>query len=300
MITISTVTSEPLEEVAEEILENSNLSVLKPDILQNYLKNLPEKALTFGVRILAAFVIFLIGVQVIKLLRKLIKKTMERAHADNGAVRFMDSFSKAALYVVLVFLIANFCGVDAAGIIALLGSAGVAIGLAIQGSLSNLAGGVLLLILHPFRVGDYITTDSGHEGTVDEVQIFYTKLKTPDNKVIVLPNGQLSNNSLINATASKHRRLDMTVGISYQADIRKAKDILLQLIQTDPAVCKERDMQVFVDSLGDSSINMGIRCWFHREDFLEGKWRLNENIKYALDEAGIEIPLPQLDVHIMK
>jgi small conductance mechanosensitive channel len=300
MVTISTGTSEPLEEVAEEILENSNLSVLKPDILKNYLEDLPEKAITFGVRIIAAFVIFLIGVQVIKLLRKLIKKTMERAHADQGAVRFMDSFSKAALYVVLIFLVANYCGVDAAGIIALLGSAGVAIGLAIQGSLSNLAGGVLLLILHPFRVGDYITTDSGHEGTVDEVQIFYTKLKTPDNKVIVLPNGQLSNNSLINATASKHRRLDIFVGISYQANIRKAKDILLQLIQTDPKVCKDRDMQVYVDQLGDSSINMGIRCWFHREDFLEGKWRLTENIKYALDKAGIDIPFPQLDVHITK
>jgi small conductance mechanosensitive channel len=239
-------------------------------------------------------------VQLIKLIRKLIKKTMERAHADQGAVRFMDSFSKAALYVVLIFLVANFCGVDAAGIIALLGSAGVAIGLAIQGSLSNLAGGVLLLILHPFRVGDYITTDSGHEGTVDEVQIFYTKLKTPDNKVIVLPNGQLSNNSLVNATASKHRRLEIFVGISYQADIRKAKELLQRLIEEDPKVCKDRDMQVFVDDLGDSSIRMGLRCWFHLEDYLTGKWRLTENVKYVLDEAGIDIPFPQLDVHITK
>jgi small conductance mechanosensitive channel len=297
---ITIAATDSIEDAANEILENTNLNVLKPDMIKKYLDALPEKAIAFGVRLLAALLIFLIGVQMIKLLRKLIKKTMERAHADNGAVRFMDSFSKAALYVVLVFLIANFCGVDAAGIIALLGSAGVAIGLAVQGSLSNLAGGVLLLILHPFRVGDYITTDSGHEGTVDEIQIFYTKLKTPDNKVIVLPNGQLSNNSLVNATASKHRRVDIFVGISYQADIRKAKDILLHLLQEDNAVCQERDKQVYVDELGDSSIKIGIRCWFHREDYLEGKWRLTENIKYALDAAQIDIPYPQIDVHITK
>ena len=151
-------------------------------------------------RILIILVIFLVGSKLIKLLLRIVQKSMEKMNAEKGLITFVNSFLKAALYVVLAFILAQKLGVDAASIIAILGSAGVAIGLAIQGSLSNLAGGVLILLLKPFRVGDYIVDSAGREGTVDEIQIFYTKLHTLDNKVVVLPNGNLANNSLINLT----------------------------------------------------------------------------------------------------
>ena len=269
-------------------------------VIKNFIYELPEKILELGVRIVLALVVFLIGTQVIKLIRRIIKKSMNGAHADTGAVQFVDSFVKAALYVVLVFMIATSFGVDAASIIALVGSAGVAIGLAVQGSLSNLAGGVLILLLRPFKVGDYIIDAAGNEGAVNEIQIFYTKLVTPDNKVIILPNGTLSNNSIVNVTAAKTRRMDIVVSISYGSDIKTAKEVLVEVLKKDEAVLKDMAMNVFVDQLADSSVNLGVRCWFNNEDFWAGKWRITENCKYALDNAGIEIPFPQVDVHLQK
>ncbi len=269
-------------------------------MIKMFLYQLPTKALELGIRVLLAFLAFLIGVQVIKLIRKIIRKSMQRANADTGAVQFVDSFVKAALYVVLVLMIATSFGVDAASIIAVVGSAGVAVGLALQGSLSNLAGGVLLLLLHPFRVGDYIVDGAGNEGTVTEIQIFYTKLMTPDNKTIILPNGTLSNNSITNVTTAKNRRADITIGISYGADIKAAKEVLMKVLKEDEATLKDHDMNVFVDQLADSSVNLGVRCWFNNEDFWTGKWRITENCKCALDQAGIQIPFPQMDVHIQQ
>lgn len=269
-------------------------------MIKTFLYQLPAKALELGIRVVLALLAFLIGVQVIKLIRKIIKKSMNRANADTGAVQFVDSFVKAALYVVLILMIATSFGVDAASIIAVVGSAGVAVGLALQGSLSNLAGGVLLLLLHPFRVGDYIVDAAGNEGTVTEIQIFYTKLMTPDNKTVILPNGTLSNNSITNVTTAKMRRADITVGISYGSDIKVAKEVLLKVLKEDEATLKDKDMNVFVDQLADSSINLGVRCWFINEDFWPGKWRITENCKYALDQAGIQIPFPQMDVHIQQ
>ena len=285
-------------DAVKEVLSSATGDLMEPGVIKKFFEDLPEKALVLGVRIVLALVFFLIGVQIIKIIRRIIKKSMMRANADRGAMQFVDSFVKAALYVILVFMIGTSFGVDAASIVALVGSAGVAIGLAVQGSLSNLAGGVLLLMLKPFKVGDYIVDSTGHEGTVEEIQIFYTKLATPDNKVIVLPNGTLSNNSLVNVTAAQMRRMDVTVGISYNADIKKAREVLMKVLENDEAVLKDRDMLVFVDALADSSVNLGVRCWFKNEDFWPGKWRITENCKYALDEAGIEIPFPQMDVHM--
>ncbi|MDE7351766.1 MAG: mechanosensitive ion channel [Acetatifactor sp.] len=268
-------------------------------MIGQFLSEIPEKALRLGARVLLAALFFLVGSQLIKLIRKIIKKSMQRAGAELGAIQFVDSFVKAALYVLLVLMLASSFGLDAASIVALLGSAGVAIGLAVQGSLSNLAGGVLLLILKPFKVGDYIQEgSSGKEGTVAEIQIFYTKLVTPDNRTIVLPNGSLANNSLINYTAQDARRMDIVVGISYKADLKKAKEVLLQVLEEDEAVLKDRDHFVFVDNLGSSSVDLGVRCWFAQGDFWPGKWRITENCKLALDRAGIEIPYNQLDVHL--
>lgn len=285
-------------DLAAEITEGVE-EILKPGVLKAFFEMLSEKALNLGLRILFSVIFFTIGVQLIKLLRRIIKKSMERANAEMGAVQFVDSFVKSALYIVLTLLIASYFGVDAASIVALLGSAGVAIGLAVQGSLSNLAGGVLILLLKPFRVGDYIIEGtSGKEGTVTEIQIFYTRLLTPDNQTVILPNGNLANNSLVNVTAQECRRMSIVVGVSYQADLRRAKEVLLQVLEEDEAVLKERDRLVFVDELGSSSVNLGVRCWFKQEDFWQGKWRITEKCKLALDEAGIEIPFNQLDVHL--
>ncbi len=268
-------------------------------IYDKFFEELPNKVIHLGVRVLLALLIFLIGRQLIKLARKIIRKSMERVHAETGAIQFVESFVKAALYVVLVFFIASFLGADAASIVALLGSAGVAIGLAVQGSLSNLAGGVLILLLKPFKVGDYIVENAGkQEGTVSEIQIFYTKLLTPDNRVIVLPNGALANNSLVNVTAAKFRRLDINIGISYDSDIRQAKEVLQKVLETDAATKKDMELKVFVNELAANSVDLGVRCWLEHADFWEGKWRITESCKYALDEAGITIPFPQLDVHL--
>lgn len=268
------------------------------DVVEQLLMELPDKALRLGIRILLAVAAFLIGGQIIKLLRRIIKKSLKRAHADIGVVQFLDSFTKVVLYVLLIFLIAASFGVDAASIVALLGSAGVAIGLAIQGSLSNFAGGVLILLLKPFKVGDYIKEDAkGNEGTVSEIQLFYTKLLTPDNRVIILPNGTLANTSMTNVTEAPVRRLDIAVGIAYDSDIKRAKEVLTEMLQTDEAVLKDREFLVVVNELAESSINLILRCWVAKEEYWTAKWRLTEETKYTLDKAGITIPFPQLDVH---
>lgn len=268
-------------------------------LIEQFFKELPDKVFRLGIRVLLAIVVFFVGTRLIKLVRKMVKKSLLRGNAEQGVIQFIDSFIKAALYIVLILFIASGFGVDAASVVALLGSAGVAIGLAIQGSLSNLAGGVLILLLKPFKVGDYIKEDTnGNEGTVDEIQLFYTKLVTPENKIIVLPNGTLSNASLTNATHTPDRRLDVKVGISYNADIKKAKEVLLDVIKKDAYVLSEKEQLVYVDELADSAVILGIRCWFKNNDYWEGKWRVTENVKYALDENAIEIPYPQLEVHV--
>lgn len=268
-------------------------------MLEKFFHELPEKAWNLGVRVLLAVIVFAVGVQLIRIVRKIIKKSLMRGNADRGVIQFIDSFLKAALYVVLIITIASGFGLDAASVLALLGSAGVAIGLAIQGSLSNFVGGLLILLLKPFKVGDYIKEDTGgNEGEVTEISLFYTKLTTVDNKLIVLPNGTLANASLTNATACDSRRMDITVGISYDADIRQAKAVLQKVLDNDEAVLMEMEHFIYVSELAGSSVNMGIRCWFATKDYWEGKWRITENVKYALDEAGIAIPFPQMDVHV--
>lgn len=268
------------------------------DLLEMFLNKIANTAMNLGGRILLALVILFIGSKVIKVVLKLVKKAFGRAAIEVSVEQFLYSLIRVALYVVLAFLVASNCGVDAASIIALLGSAGVAVGLALQGSLSNVAGGVLILVMRPFRVGDYIIDAAGNEGVVDEIQIIYTKLRTGDNKIIVLPNGNLANNSITNVTASKNRRCDIVVGIAYDSDIKAAKDVIMSVLQKDQDTLKDMDMVVFVNQLADSSVNLGVRCWFAKENYFTGLWRLNEEIKLALDAAGISIPYPQMDVHV--
>lgn len=267
--------------------------------LEKFLNTLPEKALRLGIRVLFAAILLFIGSKVITILRKIVKRSLEHAKAEVGIIQFLDSLMKGALYSILVLIIAENFGFDAAGVVALLGSAGVTIGLAMQGSLSNLAGGVLILLLKPFRVGDFIMESSqGNEGTVLEIGIFYTKLTTIDGKIIVLPNGNLANNSITNATESAIRRVDLTVGISYRAEIATAKAVLQSVMDNDFDVLKNEEAFVFVSELGDSQVVLGMRCYCENPKYWELRWRLLEHTKLALDEAGIEIPYPQVLVHM--
>lgn len=286
----------------EQIMDIGNIASdeLNVGLIERYLQELPDKLIRLGVRVLLALVVLFVGIQMIKLVRRIMRKSFERRNVDVGVSRFLDSLVKTALYILLLFTIASYFGLDAASVVALVGSAGVAIGLAVQGSLSNFAGGVLILLLKPFKVGDYIRDAAGNEGTVEDVQLFYTRLITPDRHMVVVPNGELANSNILNMSTLNDRRLDIKVGISYEADIRRAREVLLQVLDEDPGVLQEEEKRVFVDELADSSVVLDLRCYSANENFWETRWRLTEKVKYALDEAGIPIPFPQMDVHVQK
>ncbi len=273
---------------------------LKVGLIENYLQELPDKLLRFGIRVLLALVVFFIGTQLIKLIGRILRKSFERRNVDVGVSRFLDSLAKAVLYILLLSMIASYFGLDTTSVVDLVGSAGVAIGLAVQGSLSNFAGGVLILLLKPFKIGDYIRDAAGNEGTVEEVQLFYTRLITPDRHIVIVPNGALANSNILNMSTTEDRRLDLKISISYDADIRRAKEVLLALMNADQGVLQEQEKQVFVEELADNGVVLGMRCYSKNELFWETKWRLLEEAKYVLDEAGISIPFPQLDVHMQK
>ena len=288
-------------ETTNEVTEVTQQTVKEVSRFAQYIQDNIPTLIGFGIRVLLALVFFFIGRILIKWIRKIVRRSIERSSADKGVEQFVDSVLKFALYFLLIFSIASKFGVDTTSVAALIASGGVAIGLALQGSLSNFAGGVLILLLKPFEVGDYIIEDSnGKEGTGKEIQIFYTKLSTIDNKTIVIPNGMLTNNSLTNATAKDERRLDLKLSISYSADLKKAKMLIENIIRQDESILKDDEIVVFVDDLADSAVVIGARAWVKNEEFWPTRWRLLETIKLTLDEHGVEIPYPQLTVHMPK
>lgn len=283
------------------MIEQNVITAVDVKLLQSYMSVLPTKLLHFGGKVVVAFLVLVIGVKLIGVVRKIVRKSLEKGKADVGVIQFLDSLLKVLLYIVLFLMIAGNFGLEATSVLAVLGSAGVAIGLALQGSLSNFAGGVLILVLKPFRVGDYIIEDTKqNEGTVTEIQLFYTKLRTVDDRVVILPNGTLANTSLVNVTETNKRRLDITVGISYESNIAQAKQIIMNLLEQDEAVLQNEDKNVYVSELGDSAVVLGVRCWYHNDTYWEGKWRLLESIKNEFDKADIVIPYPQMNVHLSK
>ena len=274
---------------------------IEKSFIENYVDSAMPQILDFAIDVIFAFVVFLIGTRVIKWIVKIVRRSMEHASAEQGVVTFVSSVCKYALYFVLLLIILSHFGVTASSVIAVLGSAGLTLGLALQGSLSNFAGGVLILLLKPFVVGDYIVENGGgQEGTVAEITIFYTKLLTPDNKAIMIPNGALSNTSIVNATAMNKRRLDLRFSVAYDSDIAKVKQILNTVVLGDASVLKDEDSNVFVADLLESSISMGTRCWVKTEEYWTAKWRMTENVKLAFDKEGIEIPFNQVEVKVKK
>ena len=286
------ILQESAEQSAEKVQTQMNDFVV---FIQEHIPNFIE----FGIRLLIAVLIFSVGRLLIKWIRKRIRNSLNRSSADAGLTQFTDSFLKISLYIVLILIVAANLGIEISPISMLFASAGVGISLSLQQTLSNFAGGVLILLLKPFVVGDYIIEDTNKdEGTVKEIQIFYTKLSTIDNKTIVIPNGILTNSSLTNATAKDERRLDLKVSISYQADLRKAKKLIEEILASDVCVMKDEEINVFVDDLAESAVVLGARAWVKNDEFWPTRWRLLETIKLTLDEHEIEIPYPQMTVHV--
>lgn len=253
----------------------------------------------FAWKVILAIVIYFIASKVIVKICAFIRAAMNKAGADTGVIQFLTSFVKTALYFLLIVSIAIRFGIKESSIAALLASGGVAIGLALQGGLSNLAGGVIIMLLRPFTVGDYIIENTNsQEGTVVKIDLFYTTLSTVDNRRITIPNGNITNSSIVNVTSQDKRKLEIKVMIGYQSDLKKAKGILETLLHADPAIMSEQEMLVFVDELADDGVILGLRAWVKTEDYWPAKWRLNEEIKLTFDEEDIDIPYPQLDVHI--
>ena len=278
----------------------SDVADVKEEISKTaqWIEDMMPKLIDFIIQIALAFVVIVIGVKVIGWIRRLLRKALERREAEAGLIQFLDSLTKILLYLLLALSIMQRFGIQTTSVVAAIGSVGVAIGLALQGSLANFAGGVIILLIKPFKVGDYIVQGS-LEGTVTEIELFYTTLLTPDNRRVVFPNGQLADNSLTNVTAEPVRRLDVQVGISYGADIRQAKEILLKLAAEDADVLQDQAPMAAVENLGDSSVGMLLRVWVPTDKYWDVKFRLNEAVKHAFDGAGIEIPYSQMDVHIV-
>ncbi len=295
------MTDTTIADTTQEVTDATQEAVKQVNQLTQYVQDSIPGLITFGLKVLAALVAFFIGRLVIRWIRKIVRRSFERSGADKGVEQFVDSLLKYGLYALLVFSLISSLGFDTTSVAAVLASGGVAIGLALQGSLSNFAGGVLILLLKPFVVGDYIIEDTnGKEGTVKEIQIFYTKLSTIDNKTIVIPNGMLTNNSITNATAKDERQLDLRVGISYDADIRQAKSVIENLLIKDECIIKNEQINVFVHELADSAVVLGIRAWVKNEDYWNARWRILEEIKLKLDENEIEMAYPHLTVQMGK
>ena len=269
------------------------------DYLRETLKDHIPLLFEFGVRCLVAFIIFLVGRSVIQWVRGRVRHSFEKREADIGAMKFTDSLLKALLYLLLLLMIAANLGIELSSITVIFASAGVGITLALQESLSNLAGGIFILLLKPFKVGDYIIESTNKmEGTVQEIRLFHTMLWTLDSRLVVIPNGQLINNSLTNITANEERQLDLKIQISYNSDLKKAKQIVERILRQDERILENKDLYVFVDKLGEHAVVLGARAWAKKADYFHVLWDTQEAIKLTFDEEGIVIPFNQVTVHM--
>ena len=285
-----------------KVMNSSASDEQKTSFFIQYLLSQREWLLDFAKTLLIAVIVFVIGRKIVKFALKITKKTMERKDVEISVQKFVMSLATFAYNIFLIIIIASVLGIGASSIVAIIGSAGLAVGLALQGGLANIAGGIMLLIFKPFQVGDYIiiAQQNDCEGTVYKIEICYTTLISIDNKHIVIPNGTLSSSIITNVTARDLRKLEIKVGISYDADIKKAKAILEDILHNDEDTRDDEGMVVFVDELGESAVIMGLRVWVATEKYWPARWRLNELIKEAFDANGIEIPYNQLQIHVKK
>lgn len=262
-----------------------------------HLEKIYDLAIVYGLKLILALVTLVIGLWIIKILHNVIRRKMEKSNMDLTLRSFLLPIVSVLLKVLLIISVISMLGVEMTAFVAVLAAAGFAIGMALSGSLQNFAGGIMLVTFKPFRVGDFIGAQ-GHMGTVKEIQIFNTILKTPDNKTIIIPNGGLSTGSMTNFSLEPRRRVDFTFGIGYGDDIDKARNVLRGLIDADERILKDPEPVIVVSALGDSSVDFTVRVWAEAANYWAIFFDMNENVKKAFDENDISIPFPQRDVHI--
>lgn len=278
----------------EDVLNPENFEVSKLDI---YLGQLGDWLIHKGFQLIIAIAFLLIGFKVSRMIVRMIRKSFDKSGLESSVSGFLLSLIKFSLYVVVFITAISVLGFQVTSLVTILGTASLAIGLALQGSLSNFAGGVLILILKPFKVGDYIIeTNKNCEGTVASIDIFYTRLRTYDNKVVIIPNGSIMDHSVVNLTAEPTRKLDLAVDVAYDTDIKKVKEILREIGEQSAYCFDKNTVEVFVSDLKDSSMAIGLRFLVNTEDYWTAKWNTLEQMKLAMDENGIVIPFQQVEI----
>ncbi len=283
----------------QEIIETELTSMFgQKATVETYLETIPVRLLSLGIRIAVIVVLLILGSWIIRCLCGVVRKSLEKSKIENGSINFITATVKAILYCILIAILAGYFGVDAASIVTILGSLGLTLGLAAQGSLSNFAGGLLILISKPFKIGDYISESThGTEGSVYEIHMFYTKLKTRDNRVVVIPNGELANATLTDFSALKERRVDLRVMINYGEDTDRVRQVIMEVLNASQV--SEHDRKVYVSEFESSGIEMGIEFYVKNKEFLDKKRLVLEEILKAFDREGIVIPFEQIDVHMV-
>ncbi len=269
------------------------------EIWTNLLKFATEFLTSWGIKLLVAIVVLVVGIKLVKVFVKFIKTSHKLDKLDNSLRSFLGSFSSIMLYFVLIITVAMILGVPATSFITILASCGVAIGLALQGSLSNFAGGLMILLFKPFKVGDFIEA-SGECGTVVEISVVYTVILTPDNKRITIPNGSLTNSVIENYSSEELRRVDMTFSTGYECDIEKTKKVIAEVIANHPKTLKDPEPFIRVSAHGDSALTYVVRVWCKSENYWDVNFDIIEGVKEAFDKNNISIPYPQMDVHVSK
>jgi len=267
------------------------------ETLVNWFNNNQELLLSYAVKFAIALVIIIVGKFIARLVSKAIGKLMAHRNVDPAVIAFISSIVYGIAFFVAIIAAISHLGVNTSSLVAIVGAAGLAIGLALQGSLSNFASGVLIILFKPFKSGDFVEV-SGVAGVVEEILIFATKLRTGDNKTVIIPNGSITSGTITNYSTKPTRRIDLIIGVSYDANLAQTKQILAQVVAQNELVLKDQEVTIGVSELADCSVNLVVRPWVKTENYWPVYFSLLENIKTALDKAGIEIPYPQLSLHM--
>jgi len=266
---------------------------------ENILNQLTEIAVMYGPKLIGAIVVFIIGIWVIKAITKAIGRAMEKSKLDESLKPFLKGMINILLKAMLIISVLGMLGIEMTSFVAILGAAGLAVGLALSGTLQNFAGGVMILVFKPFKVGDFIDAQ-GYMGSVSQIQIFNTYLKTPDNKTVIIPNGGLSTASMTNYSTEEKRRVDWSFGIAYGDDIDKTKEVVKRLCDVDSRILKDPEVFIAVSELADSSVNFAVRAWVNAADYWGVYFDMNEKVYKTFNKEGLNFPFPQMDVHLTK
>lgn len=266
---------------------------------EEILNQITEMTLLYGPKLIGAIVVWIIGGWVIKAINKGVNKALQKGKTDPSLMPFLLGLVNGLLRVMLVITVLGMLGIEMTSFIAVLGAAGLAVGMALSGTLQNFAGGVMILIFKPFKNGDVIEAQ-GYIGSVSQIQIFNTILKTPDNKTIIIPNGGLSTSSMVNYSTEATRRVDWTIGIGYGDDADKAREVIKRLCDEDSRILKDPEVFIAVSELADSSVNFAVRAWVNAADYWGVYFEMNEKVYKTFESEGLNIPYPQMDVHVHK